>query len=210
MRWFDRRLAKQLRHPTGFFGRRVARRMNQVNLEIYDLALANLDIAPNHALLDIGFGGGPAFRRLCALVPDGQVAGVDSSKTMLRMAEKSLADLIAAGRLVLQPGTFAQLPFQVGRFDTVFTVNTIYFWDDPGVVLGEIMRVLKPGGRLVLGTRTPEQAQCDRWQPLGFDYRSEGEIRSLCEAAGFHEFSFVAQSDAIMDYACAFAGKPAA
>ena len=66
MRWLHRLTAKQLRHPSGFFGRRVARRMNVVNLEIYELALANLEVRHNDQLLDIGFGGGPAFRG-CAI-----------------------------------------------------------------------------------------------------------------------------------------------
>ena len=67
MRWYQRFVAKHLRHPTGIFGRRIARRMNAANFEIYELALTNLEIAADDSLLDIGFGGGPAFRQLCGL-----------------------------------------------------------------------------------------------------------------------------------------------
>ena len=208
MRWLDRLTAQQLRHPRGFFGRRVAQRMNAVNLEIYDLALTNLAIEANHALLDIGFGGGPAFRRLCSLVPNGHVAGVDSSKTMLARATKSFADLIAAGRLSIHPGTFQRLPFQTHRFNTVFTVNTIYFWQDPAAVLSEIGRVLKPDGTLVIGFRTPDTAQQARWQSYGFVYRSQDDIRTLCADSGFAEIEFVEQAGSIMNFACALARRP--
>ena len=208
MRWLDRLTANQLRHPRGFFGRRVARRMNAVNLEIYELALATLAVEPHHALLDIGFGGGPAFRRLCDLVPQGHIAGVDSSKTMLAFAAKSFADLVAAGRLSLHPGTFQRLPFQANRFDTIFTVNTIYFWQDPATVLGEIRRVLKPGGTLVIGFRTPDIAQQARWQSHGFTYRSQDDVRALCTDAGFVEIDFVDQVGSIMNFACAMARQP--
>ena len=208
MRWYQRFVAKHLRHPKGLFGRRVARRMNAVNLEIYELALANLSIAANDSLLDIGFGGGPAFQRLCALVPQGQVAGVDSSATMLRMAAASFPDLIAAGRLALQPGLFDRLPFQANRFDKIFTINTIYFWNNPAMVLGEIVRVAKPGGNIAIGYRTPEAARRAQWQPHGFVYRSNDEIRQFCEAAGLAEISFVEHASNAMDFACALARKP--
>ena len=209
MRWYQRLVAKHLRHPKGFFGRRIARRMNAVNLEIYELALANLTIASNDSLLDIGFGGGPAFQRLCDLVPDGHVAGVDSSDTMLRLAAKSFPGLIAAGRLSLQPGTFERLPFQANRFDKVLTVNTIYFWDEPPGVLGEIFRAAKPGGHLAIGFRTPNEAQQAYWQPHGFVYRSHDEILELCETAGFAEISFAERTSDVMNFACALACKPA-
>ncbi|MDA0261251.1 MAG: class I SAM-dependent methyltransferase [Proteobacteria bacterium] len=209
MRWFDRLVAKHLRHPTGIFGRRVARRMNAANLKIYELALANLEIAADDSLLDIGFGGGPAFQRLCALVPQGEVTGVDSSATMLRMAAASFPDLIAAGRLALHPGWFDRLPFQANRFDKIFSINTIYFWDDPALVLGEIARVLKPNGCFAIGFRTPDAAQRAHWQAYGFVYRSQDEVRAQCQAAGFVNISFVEQAGAIMNFACALARKPA-
>jgi arsenite methyltransferase len=208
MRWYQRFVAKHLRHPTGIFGRRIARRMNAANFEIYELALTNLEIAADDSLLDIGFGGGPAFRQLCGLVPQGQVAGVDSSATMLRMAAASFPDLITAGRLALQPGLFDRLPFQANRFDKIFTVNTIYFWDDPAIVLGEIVRVAKPGGSIAIGYRTPDAARRAQWQPHGFIYRSNDEIRTFLETAGLAEISFAEQTSDGRDFACALARKP--
>lgn len=38
-------------------------------------------------------------------------------------------------------------PFGDEGFDRLFTVNTIYFWEDPAHTLSEVHRVLKPGGR---------------------------------------------------------------
>ena len=38
-------------------------------------------------------------------------------------------------------------PFGDEEFDRLFTVNTIYFWEDPAHTLSEVHRVLKPGGR---------------------------------------------------------------
>ena len=127
---------------------------------------------------------------------------------MLAYAAKSFADLIAAGRLSIHPGTFRRLPFQTHRFDTVFTVNTIYFWQDPAAVLSEIERVLKPGGTLLIGFRTPDTAQQARWKSYGFVYRSQDDVRALCADSGFAEIEFVEQAGGIMNFTCALACRP--
>jgi len=43
-----------------------------------------------------------------------------------------------------------KLPFEDKTFDKIFTVNTVYFWEDPVEYLNEIYRVLKKNGTFVL------------------------------------------------------------
>jgi SAM-dependent methyltransferase len=52
----------------------------------------------------------------------------------------------------------AHLPFSDDRFEKVYSVHTIYFWTDLDQQLQEVRRVLKPGGRFVLGFRFDEEA----------------------------------------------------
>ena len=52
-------------------------------------------------------------------------------------------------RFLLYDGS--NLPLEEESFDKVFSVNTIYFWEDPSHMLSELARVLRPEGRLVLG-----------------------------------------------------------
>ncbi len=182
---YDALIARHLRHPRGLLGRRVARQMNDANLPLYALALGQLSLDPAAHILDIGFGGGPAFRIMAERVPAGIVYGVDASATMLKAAERAHADLIAKRRLAILPGDFARLPFQAERIDAAVTVNTIYFWPDPAVPLREAARVLKPGGRLAIAFRLPGGAQLAKFERLGFLYRTTAEVAALMVSAGF-------------------------
>jgi SAM-dependent methyltransferase len=58
-------------------------------------------------------------------------------------------------RIRVRWGNVVKLPFAARTFDKVFTVNTIYYWPDLSLGLREITRVLKPGGRLMVGFRSP-------------------------------------------------------
>ena len=60
----------------------------------------------------------------------GVVTGLDFSPEMVREAERRFPHEIVTGRLRVQLGDIASLPFAPARFDRVFTINTIYFWPD--------------------------------------------------------------------------------
>jgi ubiquinone/menaquinone biosynthesis C-methylase UbiE len=79
----------------------------------------------------------------------------------------------------------AALPFPDASFERVLCVNTIYFWPDPARALREIHRVLKPGGRLVLGYGSKAFLRLNPLTWFGFRVYSDGKTRRLLEEAGF-------------------------
>ena len=87
--------------------------------------------------IEVGVGSG----RFAA--PLGISIGIDPSSSMLSYA-------IARGIKGVM-GTAEDLPFVDGSFDTAMVVTTICFVDSPDRMLAEIFRVLKPGGRVVIG-----------------------------------------------------------
>jgi SAM-dependent methyltransferase len=94
---------------------------------------------------------------------------------------------IQAGRLERKKASVAEIPNGDERFDRVLTVQTIYFWPDPAAGLREILRVLNPGGRLVLATATKEEMDKRSFTRHGFRKFTESELDDLLRAAGFSE-----------------------
>ncbi len=99
--------------------------------------------------IEIGVGSG----RFAA--PLGVQVGLDPSTAMLVYA--------AARGIEVVEGTAENLPFETGTFDHALVVTTICFVDSPAQMLAEAHRVLRPGGRLVIGF-------IDRESALGQDY----------------------------------------
>jgi SAM-dependent methyltransferase len=174
-------LSRQLRRPRGWFGRRVmAPLLDQGNRSLLDAVLAAAAAGPGSRVADVGFGGGYTLERLVPLVRPARVTGVELSEAMIEAARGRLGDACD-----LRLADAAALPFPAGAFDVVLSVNTIYFWPDPGRVLAEMRRVLAPGGRLVLGYRGRLFLRLSPISWFGFRVYGDEEIARRLEAAGF-------------------------
>ncbi len=84
------------------------------------------------------------------------------------------------------------MPFSDALFDVVSAVETHYYWPSPQDDLREILRVLKPGGRLVVIAETYKGRRFDAlYQPamklLRATYLGVSEHRDLFSAAGYSE-----------------------
>jgi SAM-dependent methyltransferase len=145
-------LARQLGRPEGIVGRAVGSILNRGNRAAVLAAIDATGLGPGQRGADIGFGGGLGLRTLLDRVgADGHVDGVELSTTMLDRAGSRHRSELASGRLTLQPGTLGELPLQDRVVDGLVTVNTLYFVDDVEAVYRELARVLRPGGRAVVG-----------------------------------------------------------
>lgn len=140
----------QFAHPEGWIGRLVGMIFAFKNRERNAWAISMLDIQPNDQVLEIGFGPGQAIHEAAKLTPNGFVAGIDLSDTMLVQASKRNSAAIRSGRVLLQQGAESPLPFEDNKFNKVFAVNSMQFWSTPIAGLQEVRRVLKPGGRVVI------------------------------------------------------------
>ena len=122
--------------------------------------------------IEIGVGSG----RFAA--PLGVQVGLDPSAAMLAYA--------AARKIEVVEGTAEDLPFAAGSFDHALVVTTICFVDSPAEMLAEAHRVLKPGGRLVIGF-------IDRESALGQDYLAHQFENVFYREATFYSADEVAR-----------------
>jgi len=204
-------LFRQVRKPSGFLGRRIVRAMNLGHARMTDWGLQQVAVPQNAAILDIGCGGGRTLSRLAALAPQGKVIGLDYSPASVAVARDTNADGIQAGRVLIEQGSVACLPFPDSTFDLVTAVETHYYWPDLPANVREVFRVLKPGGTFALIAETyrggPFQFLYAIVMPLlRAAYLTDAEHRDLLTQAGFAEVSTAHVSR--KDWICATGRKP--
>jgi SAM-dependent methyltransferase len=133
----------------GPIGLIAAKIMARANREAEAEAIAELAPASDDDVLVVGFGPGVGLWLLSRIITNGHIAGVDSSRVMLREARRRNRVAVDSGRIELRRGTADALPWPEESFDAVATVNTIQLWRPFPACVGEVARVLRPGGRLV-------------------------------------------------------------
>lgn len=113
--------------------------------------IAACDATEGMTVLDVACGPGIVA---CELAQRGaHVTGIDLTPAMIEQA-KSRSD----GRgvaVTFQVGDARNLPFQTGIFDRVVTRYSFHHMENPGEVLAEMIRVCRPGGRLIVVDATP-------------------------------------------------------
>ena len=144
------RVLEHCRQPEGWLGELVAWQMNFGHAKLVRWGLAH--VAPKKAdtILDIGCGGGGAVHTLATIANEGQVHGVDYSQASIRVSRRKNRRLIVAGRVDIRHGQVSNLPYPDGMFDFVTAFETHYYWPDLRGDLTEVLRILKPGGVLVI------------------------------------------------------------
>jgi SAM-dependent methyltransferase len=133
-----------------------------------EMRIARLLMALSHgdAVLDLACGTGSFSREFARAVSDtGLVVGVDASGTMLERAATELGDA-GIRNLALIRASGEQLPFRDDSFDAVCCFAALHLFAEPFVALGELTRVLAPGGRIAIMTSVRRRLTLPAVKPL--------------------------------------------
>ena len=114
-----------------------------------------LAAAPGDRVVDLGCGTGGSLVQAAPAVPGGLLAGLDLSAAALALTAEALGEAVAGltprpAVLCVQADLKAPLPLAGGAFDRVLCHNVLEVLPDPDALVAEAIRVLRPGGRLVL------------------------------------------------------------
>ena len=134
---------------------------------------------PSDILVDIGCGPGVAVRY--AARSGTEVTGVDPAPVMLRVA-RLLTWRQAKVRYV--EGVAEAIPLPEGCASVVWSIATVHHWSDIDAGLGEVRRVLRPGGRLVAVERSARRGATGHGSH-GWTDEQASDFAERCREHGF-------------------------
>jgi len=162
---------------------------------------------PDMKILDVGCGPGTITADLAALVPDGDVTGMDPEAKILEQAHAN-ASSRGLRNIHFEPGEVHALPYSDDTFDVVHAHQVLQHCGEPVKAIIEMRRILKPDG--ILAAREvdmsvnqwyPEYPAFDEWLKIymrvaranGGDPMAGRKLHAWAHEAGF-ERSRIAQS----------------
>lgn len=153
-----------------------------------NLILDLLQPRPTELILDVGCGTGIFTRSVIA--NGSEIVGLDLSESMLDYARRTLP---AANFMPLIANMLA-LPFSDGQFDKTLSVTALEFVEDARLAIGELLRITRPEGYVVIATlnslspwakrRSAEARTKDRSVFKHAYFRSPDQLKALVPLAG--------------------------
>ena len=140
----------QCQNPSGWLGRLVLWNMNSHHSKVTDWGLSQVSIGSDEIILDVGCGGGRTVSKLAAIATHGKVYGIDHSSASVATARRMNRQSIDIARVEIREASVSRLPFSENAFDAVTAVETHFWWPALPADMREVLRVLKPGGRLII------------------------------------------------------------
>jgi ubiquinone/menaquinone biosynthesis C-methylase UbiE len=204
-------ILNQVRKPTKWVGRFFVWMMNMSHSGVTDWGLKHVQIEEHFTVLDVGCGGGRTIEKLAALATKGIVCGVDYASGSVAASRAKNAQLIQDGRVEIKQGSVSQLPFPESKFDLVTAVETQYYWPDLVKDMQETLRVVKPGGTLLVIAESYKQGALNALQrPVMKLLRSTNlgvdDQRELFSAAGYTDIQIF--EERAKGWICAMGKKP--
>ncbi|WES97940.1 class I SAM-dependent methyltransferase [Chryseobacterium arthrosphaerae] len=188
-------LAQNLANPQGEKGIEVGEMMNATNISMTLESVRTLLIEDGEHILEIGHGNAGHLKHILSLAQNLAYTGVDISETMNQEAKRLNKGFEEQADFILYEGK--KLPFQDSIFDKIFTVNTVYFWENPVEFLNEIYRVLKDNGTFVLTFGQRDFMEKLPFTAYNFTLYNNNEMEELISKSHFKRMKITEKEEEI-------------
>ena len=137
--------------------------------EVFSREALRIAALPPRALV-ADIAAGPGTLSLMAAAGGAAVSAIDVSPAMVEQFRARVAAAGLDAAIDLRVGDGQQLPFESGAFDAAFSMFGLMFFPDRAAGMREMKRVLKPGGRALVGSWIPFDG------PFGVLMKTAGEL----------------------------------
>jgi ubiquinone/menaquinone biosynthesis C-methylase UbiE len=177
--------------PKGIIGTYIGEKMVRQHKTETNWTLELMNIQQGDRILELGCGAGYAIKLILEKNLAEEIVGLDISPTIIRSARMRNKKAIREKRVKLIQANFNKLPFHNENFNTIFSIQTIYFWTEIAATLSEIFRVLKPYGVVIL--TFSDGKEDETWE--GIRGITENQLIPSMKNVGFKDISFVRGPD---------------
>lgn len=192
-------LASQLRQPEGEKGIEVADMMNNTNMGMTLHAIEALALKISDYILELGHGNAGHLSNI--LKHDVIYQGLEISPLMQEQARRINHAFEMNGRASFALYNGHDIPFEAATFDKIFTVNTIYFWEDPVYLLQELYRVAKPQALVNITFAHKSFMENLPFTTYGFELYDFARLEQLVAATSFKILKVATQQEEVQSKA---------
>ncbi|OCB75703.1 SAM-dependent methyltransferase [Flavobacterium piscis] len=178
-------IASQLKHPTGEKGIEMGNMMNETNINMTRHSIQNLQIEAGNKILELGHGNAGHVEFIFEQAENIKYYGLEMSKLMFQEARQINRNYVSQKQAFFSMYEGNIIPFEDDSFHKVFTVNTIYFWQEPEKLLSEIYRVLQPKGILCITFAEESFMKQLPFTQFEFELYSTEKVEKLIEKSSF-------------------------
>ncbi|MBH0157377.1 class I SAM-dependent methyltransferase [Fictibacillus sp. 5RED26] len=177
--------------PKGLIGTYIVEKMVRQHKPETEWTINLLELQNHDCVLELGCGAGYAIQLISKKYLVQEIVGIDLSATAIRSATARNKKAINNQKAKMVEANFNDLPFHDNMFNKLYSIQTIYFWNEVETIVSEIYRVLKPGGIVVITFSNGKENET--WKSV--KKVSEDQVMPFMNDIGFKDVSLVRGPD---------------
>jgi SAM-dependent methyltransferase len=194
-------LEQQLYCPSGELGVEVGKRLHENNIEMTLASIEAMQLSDGDCVLEIGHGNCSHLQTVLNKATHLSYYGLEISELMKTEAETINKALSANHPIHFELYDGLTLPYTEALFHKVFTVNTLYFWQQPLEFLNQIYDILQPNGSFVITFALKDFMQTLPFVGEYFKLYNEIDLKDLVEYSKFENLTISKHEELVMSKA---------